>query len=48
MKDINNFYSDVDVTLGKSKYYTIVMEDFSAQIGAMETATGTFGLGLRK
>ena len=50
-EDINNFYNDVDETLGKPNRYTIVMVDFNAQIGKrtnpMETATGKFGLGLR-
>ena len=31
-KDINNFYNDVDDTLGKSNHYTIVMGDFTAPI----------------
>ena len=44
-------YNDVDETLGKPSYYTIVMGDFNAQIGkrtnTIETATGIFGLELR-
>ncbi len=50
-EDINSFYNDVGETLGKPNHYTIVMGDFSAQIGKttnpMETATGKFGLKLR-
>ena len=32
-EDINSLYNDVDETLGKPNHYTIVMEDFNAQIG---------------
>ena len=50
-EDINNFYNDVDETLGKQNHYTIVIGNFNAQIGKrtnpMETATGIFGLRLR-
>ena len=48
-KDINNFYNDVDDTLGKSNHYTIVMGDFNAQLDKLmyPMATGKFGLGLR-
>ena len=48
-KDINNFYNDVDDTLGKSNHYTIVMGDFNAQLEKLmyPMATGKFGLGLR-
>ena len=50
-EDINNFYYDVVDTLGKSNHYTRVMGGFNAQLGkrsnATETATATFGLGLR-
>ena len=50
-EDINNFYNDVDETLGKPNHYMIVIGDFNAQIGKrtipMETATGTFELELR-
>ena len=28
----NSFYDDVDETLGKPNYYTIVMGDFNSQI----------------
>ena len=47
---INNFYNDVDETLGKPNHYTKMMGDFNTQIGGggpMETATGQFVLGLR-
>ena len=41
----------VDESLGKPNHYTIVMGDFSTQIGkrtnAKETITGKFGIGLR-
>ena len=50
-EDINNFYNDVDDTLGKPNHYTIVTGDFNAKIGKttnpMETPIDTFGLGLR-
>ena len=50
-EDINNFYNDVDETLGKPNHYTIVMGDSNAQIGKrtnlMEMATDKFGLGLK-
>ena len=31
-EDINNFYNDVDETLGKPNHYTTVMGDFIAQV----------------
>ena len=44
-KDINNFYNDVDDTLGKSNHYAIVMGDFNAQLEKLmyPMATGKFG-----
>ena len=51
-EDINSFYNDVVETLGKPNLYAIVIGDFNAQLknrtNPMETATGTFGLELRK
>ena len=51
-EDVNSFYNDVYGNLGKSNHYTLVMGDFSAQIGKlinlMETGTCNFGLELRK
>ena len=42
-EDVNSLYNDVDENLGKSNHYSIVMGDFSAQIGniteLLETAT---------
>ena len=51
VEDINNFYNDVDETLGKPNHYTIALGNLNTQIGKrtnlMETATDKFGLGLR-
>ena len=50
-EDTNNFYNDVDETLGKLNHYTTVMGDFNAHIekrtNPKETVRGKFGFGLR-
>jgi len=47
----NNFYNDVNETIGKPNHYTIVLGDCNVQIGKrpkpMEMAIGKFGLGFR-
>ena len=39
-EDINNFYNDVDETLGKANHYTIMMGDFNAQIRKRTNGNG--------
>ena len=41
---INNFYNDVDETLGKPNHYTKMMGDFNTQIGG-GGGGGTYGNG---